>query len=732
VLRGTPDCPGVLQYEETGTMKRFNGEGLLWGSGKAVRALANGCLFALILGVAANPAQAYINQVDPGEHELPPGDDPGPTPTEPTGLRTGMTWTVLGQQNGYVHVGADGQTNAYSGDTTIDQFLPILCVLADGRTAPGGFSFDYYNGWARGAVRATAAVQGTVLTSQAQGDSICATTFGAGWRMAEFHDGRYGLDFSWTGGWSWWAEGNLVSGSRFWMAINDQPANPWNSAGDIPPSNPTSSEDILLKTRLQELVQPMLAVAQNPQFRDLVFTGVARRFDGDDNVLLTDVIAEAEQTQIVDTGSAAWQSLKAKVAQLQNMNGQTYYPQIYIPNFGDGAVRDPEITLVVLETDLSRTQLPAYQISPSGDVQIKAEPVDEAYAEAHEVWVMSVNERVGLSSSDFATVRALDSIDTTARKQHVDKPVDYETGEDIICNPTGLRNNMGREYLMRFVVPNPSSVEHWTAGKLEPRVIIVGKGGAEVKNAYFGKIKRKDVKNWYYTNLFLTTWDRAVWGDSMVYKWVEEDHGPNIQLSLGLSNFQNSLLGLPFNANVTATFASGHDDMGSGVVTFSDSTYQDYGTGVVNWTTCSVGGDGGTGNSNLALSAIVAASSTYSGYSPARANDGSQSTNLGGAYSWANAAYPPQWIQLDFGTPKTFSKVVIYTSAGYPIRDFDIEVWNGSNWVTVDSVPNNTSLVITRNITLPGGNPVRLVRIWARSGPTHQPGYVRVNEFEVY
>ncbi|HEX2645015.1 MAG TPA: hypothetical protein VHU81_18595, partial [Thermoanaerobaculia bacterium] len=109
-------------------MKRFNGEGLLWGSGKAVRALANGCLFALILGVAANPAQAYINQVDPGEHELPPGDDPGPTPTEPTGLRTGMTWTVLGQQNGYVHVGADGQTNAYSGDTTIDQFLPILCV----------------------------------------------------------------------------------------------------------------------------------------------------------------------------------------------------------------------------------------------------------------------------------------------------------------------------------------------------------------------------------------------------------------------------------------------------------------------------------------------------------------------------------------------------------------------------------------------------------------------------
>src|SRR5687768_12264911 len=41
-------------------------------------------------------------------------------------VRTGMTWTVLGQQNGYVHVGTDGQTNAYSGDTAIDQYLPVL------------------------------------------------------------------------------------------------------------------------------------------------------------------------------------------------------------------------------------------------------------------------------------------------------------------------------------------------------------------------------------------------------------------------------------------------------------------------------------------------------------------------------------------------------------------------------------------------------------------------------
>lgn len=149
-------------------------------------------------------------------------------------VRTGMTWTVLGQQNGYVHVGSDGQTNPYSGDTTIDQFLPILCVLVDGRSAPGGISFDFYNGWARGAVQATPPIPATVLTSQQQGDEICADTFGAGWRLAEFHDGRYGSGFASSGGWSYWAAGQLPPGTRFWTAINDQPANPWNSAGQVP------------------------------------------------------------------------------------------------------------------------------------------------------------------------------------------------------------------------------------------------------------------------------------------------------------------------------------------------------------------------------------------------------------------------------------------------------------------------------------------------------------------
>lgn len=145
--------------------------------------------------------------------------------------RRGMTWTVLDQQGGYVHVGADGWTNAYQGDTSADQYLPLLCVQVDWQPAPSWISFDFYNGWVRGTLQATGPVQGYALTSRQRADEICAQNFGWGYRMAEFHDGYYGPSFEYSGGWTFWGAGSLPWGSRFWTAINDQPANPWSSAG---------------------------------------------------------------------------------------------------------------------------------------------------------------------------------------------------------------------------------------------------------------------------------------------------------------------------------------------------------------------------------------------------------------------------------------------------------------------------------------------------------------------
>ncbi|MEV0678910.1 hypothetical protein AB0I60_20570 [Actinosynnema sp. NPDC050436] len=145
--------------------------------------------------------------------------------SNPWNTRTGraMTWTKRAQEWGrdLVDWTSDKKTDAYRGDTPVTAKLPVLCLLQDGREPPTGINpGDFYNGWARGEARITQPVVGTSLTSLAVADALCAGQFGTGWRTAEFHDAR--------GGWGWWASGNV---GRFWTAIDDQPANPWDHLG---------------------------------------------------------------------------------------------------------------------------------------------------------------------------------------------------------------------------------------------------------------------------------------------------------------------------------------------------------------------------------------------------------------------------------------------------------------------------------------------------------------------
>ncbi|MFF2045903.1 hypothetical protein ACFVVX_36335 [Kitasatospora sp. NPDC058170] len=138
------------------------------------------------------------------------------------GQHKGMTWANLEQRaDNVVHVGYDNATNSnpYSGDTPSSAVLPLLCLRQDGRPAPAGVPTSGFHSWAGGEVKATAPLSGSQLTSRAAADQKCADSFGAGFRMAEFHDGS---------GWGLWANGTLPANTRFWTAISDQPANPWS------------------------------------------------------------------------------------------------------------------------------------------------------------------------------------------------------------------------------------------------------------------------------------------------------------------------------------------------------------------------------------------------------------------------------------------------------------------------------------------------------------------------
>jgi hypothetical protein len=486
------------------------------------------------------------------------------------------------------------------------------------------------------------------------------------------------------------------------------------AAASVPPDQ----DDVLVQEHLQALLRPVLAVAQDTQVQWLVRSEVMRQFDGDTEVLLSTFISEAEESMIVDPNDPDWQALKNEVAAFADINGFAHDPQIYIPNIDTGVNPGSTVTVVVAPAEDSVISVPGYQLDGYRQVVTLDTSIDEPYARTNEVWVLSVNEPADIGGAG-------ETLQSGATGTVTGKSPARVMGPMVTCNSTGLRNNRGLEYLEQFKVPSPNSLESWIKGKLEMRVLILGTAGWEIKRVGFGKLRHTEITNWQTVDIFITTWDRAILGEVVAYQWYESDGGKqkNITVDFG-----------PPIGNVTFQWQKRDDDAGHTLVRFTESTNIDYSTGLVNFKVCNSGGDGGTGFENFARTGITAASSTFPGYSSSRINDGSIDTNYGGATSWANAAgtYPPttpEWVQVDFGVDKTFRRVVLYTSAAYPIRDFDVQVWNGITFVTVASVNNNTQPSLTLTFA---ARTSRLVRISGRSGPTDQPGFVRVNELQVF
>ncbi len=157
---------------------------------------------------------------------------------QPVSTKLAMTWRVLNIMtlDGRKHAlfGADELTNPYKGDTNINEVRSLLCFkksslsapsgLPGSSTTPGGAVRD---SWSGGRVLILSNIQASTLTSQAIADEKCrleGLKIGENnFRMAEFHDGN---------AWSFWADASSTEAVnnpevRYWVQINDQPANPW-------------------------------------------------------------------------------------------------------------------------------------------------------------------------------------------------------------------------------------------------------------------------------------------------------------------------------------------------------------------------------------------------------------------------------------------------------------------------------------------------------------------------
>jgi hypothetical protein len=181
-------------------------------------------------------------------------DDTDPDDQLKSSFKKALTWKVAKTQivNGktyvlmshnYANDNDNHVSNPYTGDTPINRRRSLLCLKKSAQptpapagltplnvTTPGG---ALSNSWSSAKMIAIPNVLGSDLTSRAVADQKCKMmgllVYGqSGYRMAEFHDGQAGAN----PGWSYWVEGysvreGLDKQGHYWVAIKDQPANPW-------------------------------------------------------------------------------------------------------------------------------------------------------------------------------------------------------------------------------------------------------------------------------------------------------------------------------------------------------------------------------------------------------------------------------------------------------------------------------------------------------------------------
>ena len=156
-----------------------------------------------------------------------------------------------------------------------------------------------------------------------------------------------------------------------------------------------------------------------------------------------------------------------------------------------------------------------------------------------------------------------------------------------------------------------------------------------------------------------------------------------------------------------------------------------------------------TVRANVALAAnggIASASSESAGelYAAALAIDGIRAWGNTGAWRDGTVNAFPDWLQVDFNSPKTIGEIDIYsvrdnftstaeptdaeTFTLYGITDFEVQYWDGSNWVTVPNgnITNNNKVIA--RVTFPPVTTSR-IRILVHNG---LGGHSRIVEVEAW
>ena len=263
------------------------------------------------------------------------------------------------------------------------------------------------------------------------------------------------------------------------------------------------------------LINAVAKLAQDDGLKKDISLSVAKKFDGDYNVLLKDV--NFKNSEVLESILAEY-----RMAGL--------YPQIYIPNFenkqkkvGSYASRSiiqskistPQMYIVdALDANDNQEYFDAYYLNSENKLEKANFKIDEEFANNNEVWVITNNERVNENGELYSSIASASDI-LSDSKQRV-----------------GTKS----EFMMSIKCPDISAIEGWVKGALELRCIMkTGKG--EITDQYFYPSRRRDINNkWWNPNgsegRYLFYWDTETYAKSVLFTWIEvDDAGRSVEIS---------------------------------------------------------------------------------------------------------------------------------------------------------------------------------------------------------
>lgn len=150
---------------------------------------------------------------------------------------------------------------------------------------------------------------------------------------------------------------------------------------------------------LKAVATGLAPLFKDPTFIEYLHTEAAKRFDGDNNVLIKKILENPVYGQRINNPR-----MLAALNAFKGLDGENWYPQIYIPFFNkheanrkNSASRTEVVEgtkVVIYDGNEAVTTFPIYKYNAQDSLVETSDLADEPYAEENELIVISLNETV--------------------------------------------------------------------------------------------------------------------------------------------------------------------------------------------------------------------------------------------------------------------------------------------------------------------------------------------------